>query len=86
MYFFKQDGDFLVRESQGSPGQYVLTGLQGDVKKHLLLIDPEGAVRTKDRMFESVSHLVNYHSENKLPIMSAESALILRYPVPRTRF
>ncbi|XP_060867330.1 SHC-transforming protein 1 [Metopolophium dirhodum] len=82
----KHDGDFLVRESQGSPGQYVLTGLQGDVKKHLLLIDPEGAVRTKDRMFESVSHLVNYHSENKLPIMSAESALILRYPVPRTRF
>ena len=23
-----KDGDFLVRESQGSPGQYVLTGMQ----------------------------------------------------------
>jgi SHC-transforming protein 1 len=39
-----QDGDFLVRESQGSPGQYVLTGMQGGVKKHLLLVDPEGVV------------------------------------------
>ena len=40
----KNDGDFLVRESQGKPGQYVLTGLQKTVPKHLLLIDPEGVV------------------------------------------
>lgn len=41
----KKDGDFLVRESQGKPGQYVLTGLQEHTPKHLLLIDPEGTVR-----------------------------------------
>ncbi|KDR18487.1 SHC-transforming protein 1 [Zootermopsis nevadensis] len=80
-----RDGDFLVRESQGSPGQYVLTGMQGGIKKHLLLVDPEGVVRTKDRMFESVSHLINYHCENELPIISAESALVLRRPVHRNR-
>ncbi|KAL1462271.1 hypothetical protein WDU94_014120 [Cyamophila willieti] len=80
----KNDGDFLVRESQGSPGQYVLTGYQGGTKKHLLLIDPEGVVRTKDRMFESVGHLVNYHCQNQLPIISAESALILRNPVAKS--
>lgn len=79
----KNDGDFLVRESQGTPGQYVLTGMQANTKKHLLLIDPEGIVRTKDRMFESVSHLINYHCENSLPIISVESALVLRSPVPR---
>ncbi len=39
-----QDGDFLVRESQGSEGQYVLTGMQSNSKKHLLLVDPEGVV------------------------------------------
>jgi hypothetical protein len=33
-----------VRESQGSPGQYVLTGMQNNSKKHLLLVDPEGVV------------------------------------------
>nr|CAD7575184.1 unnamed protein product [Timema californicum] len=133
-----QDGDFLVRESQGSPGQYVLTGMQSGIKKHLLLVDPEGVhehikskyylcdcyalfvavshsrssdqqhlyqrstfqetnfsrsiivvfmlkVRTKDRMFESVSHLINYHCQNELPIISAESALVLRRPVHKSR-
>ena len=44
MLKFFQDGDFLVRESQGSPGQYVLTGMQSNSKKHLLLVDPEGIV------------------------------------------
>lgn len=34
----KADGDFLVRESQGSSGQYVLTGLNAGQPKHLLLI------------------------------------------------
>lgn len=79
----KQDGDFLVRESQGKPGQYVLTGLQTTTPKHLLLIDPEGTVRTKDRIFDSVSHLINYHWTNKLPIISEQSALVLRNPVIR---
>nr|XP_051678352.1 SHC-transforming protein 4 isoform X1 [Oryctolagus cuniculus] len=37
-----KDGDFLVRESATSPGQYVLSGLQGGQAKHLLLVDPEG--------------------------------------------
>lgn len=34
----KEDGDFLVRDSQGSTGQYVLTGLNAGQPKHLLLI------------------------------------------------
>ena len=100
-----QDGDFLVRESQGSQGQYVLTGMQSGHHKHLLLVDPEGVVssvlysiflfyvthllcnhfqvRTKDRTFESVSHLINYHRNNILPIISAESVLLLKRPVSR---
>lgn len=40
-----KDGDFLVRESGTTPGQYVLTGQQGGQPKHLLLVDPEGVVR-----------------------------------------
>ncbi len=39
-----KDGDFLVRESGTTPGQYVLTGQQGSQPKHLLLVDPEGVV------------------------------------------
>jgi SHC-transforming protein 1 len=29
----RYDGDFLVRESQGSVGQYVLTGMQGTIRQ-----------------------------------------------------
>jgi SHC-transforming protein 1 len=106
----------LVRESQGSQGQYVLTGMQSGHHKHLLLVDPEGVVspssafdfffllfskiidkrfemfflldfwqvRTKDRTFESVSHLINFHRNNVLPIISAESVLLLKRPVARS--
>lgn len=81
----RTDGDFLVRESQGSSGQYVLTGLNAGQPKHLLLIDPDGCVRTKDRVFENITHLINYHWSNRLPIISADSALLLRTPVIRTR-
>lgn len=79
----QQDGDFLVRESQGKRGQYVLTGLEGKTPKHLLLIDPEGVVRTKDRIFDSISHLINYHWVHALPIISEDSELVLRNPVRR---
>jgi len=77
----KNDGDFLVRESPANPGQYVLTGLQNNLKKHLLLVDPEGIVRTKDRTFDSVSHLINHHRDTGRPIISADSALRLVTPV-----
>lgn len=79
----KNDGDFLVRQSQGTPGQFVLSGLNG-TPKHLLLIDPEGVVRTKDRIFESITHLINYHWSNHLPIISSDSCLLLRSPIIRT--
>lgn len=41
----KKDGDFLVRKSPNSEGQFVLSGMQDNTKKHLLLVDPEGIVR-----------------------------------------
>ncbi|XP_041975356.1 SHC-transforming protein 1 [Aricia agestis] len=77
------DGEFLVRESGACAGQFVLTGARRGQHKHLLLVDPNGVVRTKDRVFESVSHLIKYHCSNELPIVSADSALLLRTPVPR---
>lgn len=80
----RHDGDFLVRESQGTSHQYVLTGLNGGLPKHLLLIDPKNSVvRTKDRVFENITHLINYHFSNRLPIISADSALLLQTPVIR---
>lgn len=40
-------------------------------------------VRTKDVLFESISHLIDYHLKNGLPIVAAESELHLRGVVSR---
>ncbi|XP_054982452.1 SHC-transforming protein 2 isoform X2 [Sorex araneus] len=79
----RADGDFLVRDSVTNPGQYVLTGMHAGQPKHLLLVDPEGVVRTKDVLFESISHLIDYHVQNGQPIVAAESELHLRGVVKR---
>ncbi|PIK61387.1 putative SHC-transforming protein 1 isoform X3 [Apostichopus japonicus] len=81
----EEDGDFLVRESTSSKGQYVLSGMQNGQPKHLLLVDPRGKVRTKDKEFESVSHLIQYHRSQDLPIISAGSAVFLKHPVLNAR-
>ncbi|XP_029371920.1 SHC-transforming protein 3 [Echeneis naucrates] len=79
----KEDGDFLVRKSTTNPGSYVLTGMHKGLAKHLLLVDPEGTVRTKDHIFDSISHLIGHHRDNNLPIVSAGSELCLLQPVGR---
>nr|XP_006005425.1 PREDICTED: SHC-transforming protein 3 [Latimeria chalumnae] len=79
----KNDGDFLVRKSTTNPGSFVLTGMHNSQMKHLLLVDPEGTVRTKDHIFESISHLINHHRDNYLPIVSAGSELCLKQPVEK---
>ncbi|XP_042678889.1 SHC-transforming protein 3 isoform X2 [Centrocercus urophasianus] len=79
----KKCGDFLVRKSTTNAGSYVLTGMQNGQAKHLLLVDPEGTVRTKDRVFDSISHLINHHLENNLPIVSSGSELCLQQPAER---
>ncbi|XP_072309305.1 SHC-transforming protein 3 isoform X1 [Eucyclogobius newberryi] len=79
----KEDGDFLVRKSTTNTGSYVLTGMHNGLAKHLLLVDPEGTVRTKDHVFDSISHLIGHHRDNNLPIVSAGSELCLLLPVER---
>uniref|UniRef100_A0A3Q1F9W5 SHC adaptor protein 4 n=1 Tax=Acanthochromis polyacanthus TaxID=80966 RepID=A0A3Q1F9W5_9TELE len=68
-------GDFLVRESSSASGQYVLSGMEGAKVRHLLLVDPHGQVRTRDQVFLSVGHLVRFHMENQMPIVSGSSEL-----------
>ncbi|TDH16866.1 hypothetical protein EPR50_G00002480 [Perca flavescens] len=74
-------GDFLVRESSSASRQYVLSGMEGATVRHLLLVDPHGQVRTRDQVFLSVGHLVRFHMENQMPIVSGSSELCLKQPI-----
>jgi len=40
-------------------------------------------VRTKDQLFNSVGHLVDFHMNKGVPIVSADSELVLLTPVVR---
>ncbi|CAB0018089.1 unnamed protein product [Nesidiocoris tenuis] len=86
--FFFQDGDFLVRESSTTIGQYILTGLQAGTKKHLLLIDPEGML-LKNRAAEGLKEPALSCSE---PLFEASRFAHLyqvvpgRYQVPGTKY
>jgi len=76
-------GDFLVRESAKIPGQYILSGRAKDQYKHLLLVDPDGVIRTRDYEFDSIQHLVAYHQSGNIPIVSVDSELPLKSPILR---
>ncbi|XP_029951603.1 SHC-transforming protein 4-like [Salarias fasciatus] len=78
-------GDFLVRESSSASGQYVLSGMEGATVRHLLLVDPHGQVRTRDQVFLSVGHLVRFHMESQMPIVSGSSELCLKKPILQTQ-
>ncbi|XP_077449772.1 SHC-transforming protein 1-like isoform X1 [Stigmatopora argus] len=75
------NGDFLVRESSSARGQYVLSGMDGTTVRHLLLVDPQGQVRTCDQVFLSVGHLVRFHMHSQMPIVTGSSQLCLKTPV-----
>lgn len=77
----KEDGDFLVRESSIEPGQFVLSVMHDGTKLHLLF-DSIDKVKTKDRTFENISHLVKSHYGEELPILAENREVYLRKGVP----
>ncbi|EDO46120.1 predicted protein [Nematostella vectensis] len=79
----EDEGDFLVRESKSQPGQYVLSGIKDKQARHLLLVDPQGQVRTRDKVFENVDQLISFHLVNQVPIISAGSEVTIKHPVLR---
>ena len=43
-------------------------------------------VRTKDRVFSSVQHLIKFHRENGMPIVSNDSSVMLKQSVIASLF
>ncbi|KJH53275.1 hypothetical protein DICVIV_00586 [Dictyocaulus viviparus] len=79
-YLLQRDGDFLVRTSANSPGQFILDGKEQGNYRHILLIN-DGVVRTMNNIFPSVSALITYHYGNHLPILTQESVIYLTNPI-----
>lgn len=83
----KNDGDFLVRESMLEPGNFVLSAMHEGETLHLIFDSCEATnqVRTRDNVFDNISHLVSYHHEKCAPIMTMDDkAVFLRNGVRPT--
>lgn len=80
-----KDGDFLVRESCSQAGQYILTAKKDDCNFHVLLVDPDGVIRTLEREFVSVSHLIEYYQSSGRSLTSQSKSVFLLHPVMRSR-
>ncbi|XP_047139684.1 SHC-transforming protein 1 isoform X1 [Hydra vulgaris] len=78
----KKNGQFLVRESATKQGQYILTGMRDGKLMNILLVDPEGKVRTRDHTFNTVSELIKFHFEHNIPISAGSQTLFLINEVP----
>jgi hypothetical protein len=76
-----KDGDYLVRETNKVERQYVLSGRYKGECRHIFLVDPSGVVRTKDRVFDNINHLIQYHQDNNIPIISKDNELLLVNPI-----
>lgn len=84
----REAGDFLVRYSDHTTGRFVLSGLTSDGDhKHLILLDERNRVRTRERHFNSITELIDFHMHNEMAVRSEGTAvgtsLMLKNPVPR---
>nr|CDJ85367.1 SH2 motif domain containing protein [Haemonchus contortus] len=79
-YLLQKDGDFLVRTSANSPGQFILDGIEQGRHRHILLIN-DGVVRTVNNVFPTVSALIHYHYSNRIPIATQGSTVYLLNPI-----
>jgi len=77
------NGNFLVRESPNINGQIVLSGMQNSIVRHICLVDHEGCLRTTEGEFGTVSQLIKYYFQNRRPVTSDSSELILLDPIYR---
>ncbi|KAF1769555.1 hypothetical protein GCK72_001372 [Caenorhabditis remanei] len=83
-------GDFLVRQSDHTSGKFVLSGLTTDGDhKHLILLDHQMRVRTRDHEFNNITELIDYHMTNGIAVRTErnakdqrETSIMLLRPVP----
>ncbi|XP_049576005.1 SH2 domain-containing protein 3A isoform X2 [Syngnathus scovelli] len=89
---FDRDGDFLVRDSSSSPGEYVLSCYWRDEPMHFKVIQvplrpkkgyPRALFQFEDDRFDNLPALIRFYVANRRPISQASGAIIF-HPLTRT--
>ncbi len=73
-------GDFLVRESTSTKGQFVLTVRNAKQVIHLNLLGKDGSIKNKTRSFKSIKEFIDYHTGTKNYIVIGDEKYFLGQP------
>ncbi|XP_023368489.1 tyrosine-protein kinase Fer [Otolemur garnettii] len=80
----KQQGDFLVRESHGKPGEYVLSVYSDGQRRHFIIQFVDNLYRFEGTGFSNIPQLIEHHYTTK-QVITKKSGVVLLNPVPKDK-
>uniref|UniRef100_A0A671SDM3 Tyrosine-protein kinase n=1 Tax=Sinocyclocheilus anshuiensis TaxID=1608454 RepID=A0A671SDM3_9TELE len=75
----KQQGDFLVRESHGKPGEYVLSVFSDGQRRHFIIQFADNQYRFEGTGFPTIPQLIEHHYTTK-QVITKKSGVVLLNP------
>uniref|UniRef100_H3BWY8 Tyrosine-protein kinase n=1 Tax=Tetraodon nigroviridis TaxID=99883 RepID=H3BWY8_TETNG len=79
----RQQGEFLVRESHGKPGEYVLSVFSDD-QRHFIIQFADGQYRFEGTGFTTIPQLIEHHFSSK-QVITKKSGVVLLNPVVKDK-
>ncbi|XP_066238075.1 tyrosine-protein kinase Fer [Saccopteryx leptura] len=80
----KQQGDFLVRESHGKPGEYVLSVYSDGQRRHFIIQYVDNMYRFEGTGFSNIPQLIEHHYSTK-QVITKKSGVVLLNPIPKDK-
>ncbi|XP_072814400.1 tyrosine-protein kinase Fer isoform X1 [Vicugna pacos] len=80
----KQQGDFLVRESHGKPGEYVLSVFSDGQRRHFIIQFVNNLYRFEGTGFSNIPQLIDHHYTTK-QVITKKSGVVLLNPIPKDK-
>uniref|UniRef100_A0A3P9LCS9 Tyrosine-protein kinase n=1 Tax=Oryzias latipes TaxID=8090 RepID=A0A3P9LCS9_ORYLA len=80
----RQQGDFLVRESHGKPGEYVLSVFSDDQRRHFIIQFADNQYRFEGTGFSTIPQLIEHHFSTK-QVITKKSGVVLLNPVVKDK-
>uniref|UniRef100_A0A673XVY0 Tyrosine-protein kinase n=1 Tax=Salmo trutta TaxID=8032 RepID=A0A673XVY0_SALTR len=80
----KQQGDFLVRESHGKPGEYVLSVFSDGQRRHFIIQFADNQYRFEGTGFPTIPQLIEHHYTTK-QVITKKSGVVLLNPVVKDK-
>ncbi|TSO37115.1 Tyrosine-protein kinase Fer [Bagarius yarrelli] len=81
----KQQGDFLVRESHGKPGEYVLSVFSESQCRHFIIQFADNHYRFEGTGFPTIPQLIEHHYSTK-QVITKKSGVTLLNPILKGNF